>query len=111
MTNPTEFIVKIKATPPEEREELFEDEFPDEVLKGYLPDGCETDQLLGCHVTDIIVDGGTVSATFCLTYISRSTPDEDGQYQDEDGDNFSFPEKEYVIGITITDKGVELEIA
>ena len=60
-------------------------------------------------VTDVMVDIGVVSATFCITYIGESYQDEDGQYQD--GDNFSFPEKEYVIGITITDKGVELEIA
>lgn len=110
MTDPKEFIDKVTAAQPNEREELFEQEFPAETMERYLPNESRYSKVLGYGVTDVMVDRGVVSATFCITYIGESHQDEDGQYQDEDGDSYDYPEKEYVLGITVTEKGVEHEI-
>ena len=51
MTNPKEFIDKVTAANPDEREELFEQEFPAEAMERYLPNESRYSKVLGsgCH--------------------------------------------------------------
>jgi hypothetical protein len=110
MRNPSEFIDKMTNAPPHERENLIEREFPADALESYLPKDSPTGTLLGYSVSDIVIDGRTISANFFLLYTGEVYSDPDGQYQDDDGENYDFPEREYFLSLSISDDGVAHEL-
>lgn len=66
-------------------------------------------RIQGCSFSDVSMDEDCIEATVELLVLGDIVSDEDGPYQDEDGDSYDYEEEELTFYVTITDSGFAWE--
>lgn len=79
----------------------------EEILAGFIErydDKAEElgGQLIGFSVSDVVIDDDVVEACVNYLVVNGVRTNEDGDYQDEDGESYDHDELEYVFHLVIT---------
>lgn len=94
----TELREKLNAASPNDWENILEDTIEHQTNKEEEFEG----RVIGFSVSDIIMDDDSVAASVFYQIIGEAKPDDDGDYQDEDGDSYDYEESEHTFLLVIT---------
>lgn len=102
--NYQELRAKLETTPEQDWPSVVEDT----IERGsWLEDNVD-DRVQGFAVNDVSMETDFIQASIYVSTIGDAVQNDDGTYQDEDGDSFDYEENELTIHLTVSPSGTEV---
>jgi hypothetical protein len=105
MINYSELRKCLDSSPPDQWERIVSDAVELDTSKVETLKG----SVMGFSVSDVTVHDDSIEATVYYVMLGDCAYDEDGPYQDNDGDSYDQDEKEYTFQFTISPSGTNWE--
>ena len=91
---------KLEQAPSDQRDDILRDEIEIEIeCKSHDLNG----SLLGHGLSDVTLQTDSIEAAVLITMVGEAECDEDGEFQDEDGEGYSQSETEHYFGVTLSE--------
>jgi hypothetical protein len=98
---------KLDNSPPDQWDQIVEDAI--EIYESKMNE--LPGEVMGSAVSDVEVEDGLVTASVYYCMLGDCKADEDGPYQDGDGESYDQEETEYTFVVCITPGGTKWESA